>query len=117
MDDTTQKNNVFLLHFQNKEELYQSYMPFIKDAALFVETKTEFQLGDPVFLMIKLSDEDEKVTIEGQVVWITPTRSQGGLTPGIGVQLSNDEMGEKVRHDIETILAGSLQAEQKTKTV
>jgi type IV pilus assembly protein PilZ len=109
-------NNIFFIHYKDKTDLYAHYMPFIKNGAVFVPTEMPYGLGDEVFLMIKLIDEQEKFTIKGQVVWITPTCAQGGKLAGIGVQFVSEE-AEVFKRIVETYLAGSLQSERFTETL
>ena len=49
--------------------------------------------------------------------WVTPTGAQGNRAAGIGVQFADTADGEAVKGKIETILAGTLNAEQPTQTM
>ncbi|NNM58347.1 MAG: pilus assembly protein PilZ [Legionellales bacterium] len=107
--------DVFFVNIQDKTSLFRLYMPFISNGALFVKTDKLFNLGDEVFLLIKLIDEPEKYTIHGRVAWITPLCAQGALVPGIGVQFGEDST--ELRAKIETYLAGGLTADRPTDTM
>lgn len=111
-----EKSGVFFVNIKDKAGLYQSYMPFIEDGALFVHTDKAYQLGDEVFLLVKLMDEVEKYPIAGTVAWVTPKCAQGGRASGIGVKFIGEEALE-VRNKIETYLAGALQSERHTDTM
>src|SRR5690606_21608117 len=53
----------------------------------------------------------------GKVVWVTPPGAQGNRTAGIGVQFADTAEGENVRGKIETLLAGTLNADKATHTM
>lgn len=110
------KNNIFFVHIKDKAELYESYMPFIDNGALFVHTDKIYHLDDEVFLMVKLIDEPEKFTIAGKVVWITPACAQSGKPCGIGVRFTSDD-AKQFKNIIETYLAGALKADRLTDTL
>lgn len=115
-ENPQRKNNIFFVHYKDKNELYQHYMPFIENGGLFVETDNVFHLGEDVFLMVKLIDEPEKFTIAGKVIWITPSAAQAGKTAGIGVQFTSEEAEEFCKL-VETYLAGALESERLTETL
>ncbi len=98
------KKGILSLNIQGAAELHQCYMPFITNGGLFVKTTKNFKVGDDVFMILTL-DQDERMPITGKVVWITPKGSQGGRSQGIGVQLSDDADMEVVKTKINTILA------------
>ena len=110
------RSEVFSLDLKTKEELYNAYMPFIKGGGLFIATDKAFNLGDEIFILLKLVDEKEKFKVAGKVVWITPPHAQGRRRAGIGVQFTHDE-GTQLRNKIETYLAGALQTEKSTETL
>lgn len=108
-------SNVFFVNIQDKANLFHIYMPFLINGGLFVRTDKKFNLGDEVFLLIKLIDEPEKYTIRGKVAWITPPCAQAGREAGIGVQFGED--ATELRAKIETYLAGALAADRATDTM
>lgn len=112
----TDKNQVIDCTFPNENALFLSFMPFVKDGGLFVLTKNEYELGDPVTLSVMFLEEIEPVTIDGKVIWITPKGSQGNKPAGIGVQFVSDNKGE-IYNKIETYLAGKLKSVQSTHTM
>ena len=110
-----ESGDVFFVNIKDKDHLFHIYMPFITNGALFVRTDKSLELGDEVFLLIKLIDEPEKFTIRGKVVWITPTCAQAARVPGIGVQFGDD--ATELRAKIEMYLAGALSADRATDTM
>lgn len=98
------------LKVPDKAALYQSYMPFIKHGGLFIPTTRPYRLGDAVILLLMLLDDPERLSVPGQVVWITPRVAQGKRRQGIGVQFGV-ENGGVVQKKIETLLVGLLSAE------
>ncbi|MHA7840719.1 MAG: PilZ domain-containing protein [Gammaproteobacteria bacterium] len=110
------KTDIMSVHFEKKAQLYKAYMPYMKQGALFVKTNKSFELNDEVFLLIQLLDETDKFSLQGNVVWVTPTCAQGGKPAGIGVQLLGQE-GEMIRNKIEGYLAGMLESDNETDTL
>lgn len=86
--------------------LLSAYMPFLERGGLFVPTRTPYSLGDPVVLLMALPDEDERQTVHGQVVWLSPEGISGRRMPGIGVHFNQSCYA--MRDRIETLLAGQL---------
>ena len=110
------KQGILSLTIRDKSALYAAYMPFIKNGGLFIPTNKSYNLGDEVFMLLTLMDEQEKMPIAGQVVWITPKGSQGNRTAGIGVQFSALDKGQ-TRNKIENHLAAALKSERQTHTM
>lgn len=110
------QNNHFSLSFTNETELYQSYMPFIQNGGLFVQTQQPFSLGDAVALSVQLPDDSDKHNVAGRVVWITPESAQRGLPAGIGIQFVLDEV-TPLRGKIEGYLADMLDSNHLTDTL
>lgn len=83
--------------------LLSAYMPFLDRGGIFVPTKTPYVLGDQVTLLLTLPDESERVTVSGDVVWVTPSEVDAQRTPGIGVHFRSQD--NALRERIETLLA------------
>jgi type IV pilus assembly protein PilZ len=101
---------------KDKQALYASYMPFIKNGGLFIPTTKHYNLGDELFLLLQLMDEKERVPVAGKVVWITPLGAEGNRQVGVGIQFSDQDKGD-ARRKIEQYLAGGLEAERPTHTM
>jgi type IV pilus assembly protein PilZ len=101
---------------KDKQALYASYMPFIKNGGLFIPTTKRYSLGDELFLLLQLMDEKERVPVAGKVVWITPLGAEGNRQVGVGIQFSDQDKGD-ARRKIEQYLAGGLEAERPTHTM
>jgi type IV pilus assembly protein PilZ len=90
-------------------------MPFIKNGGLFIPTSKQYQLGDEVFMLLKLMDEPEKIPVAGKVVWVTPKGAQGNKVAGVGVQFNDED--DIARNKIETYLAGAIKSDRMTHTM
>lgn len=86
--------------------LLSAYMPFLDRGGIFVPTQAPYALGQQVFLLLTLPGESERLSITGQVVWVSPVGVSGRRVPGIGVHFSQQDY--PVRDRIETLLAGQL---------
>lgn len=111
------RQGILSLSIKDKTALYQSYMPYLKQGGLFVPTNKQYKLGDEVFILLTLMEDNERIPIAGQVVWVTPLGSQGNRMAGIGVQFSDGADGDSAKTKIETYLAGMVNAEKPTHTM
>ncbi|MDM8546375.1 PilZ domain-containing protein [Candidatus Venteria ishoeyi] len=104
------------LHIDSIEKLYFSYLPFLKNGGLFVETEKKYRLGSEVFMLLTLPDETEKLPVAGKVVWINPKGVQGGRPCGIGVHFGEMDKGN-TRSKIETMLVKMSRSSKSTYTM
>ncbi len=109
------RHGILSLSIKDKAVLYAAYMPFLKCGGLFVPTTRSYQIGNDVFMLLKLLEEGERIPVAGAVVWITPEKAQGNRAAGIGVHFK-DPKGH-VRQKIETLLAGHLHSDKPTNTM
>ena len=100
----------------DKDTLYKSYMPFVKNGGLFIPGHTHIPMGKEIFLTLTLMGNPERLAVAAKVVWITPQGAQGGKVAGIGVQFGRMDQG-RTRQQIETYLAGALEKETPTYTM
>jgi type IV pilus assembly protein PilZ len=100
----------------DKEALYQAFMPFIKNGGLFIPTTKHYELGDEIFLLLRLMDEPERLPVAGKVIWVTPKGAEGNKAIGVGIQFSDQDKGA-ARRKIEDYLAGMLSSERPTHTM
>ena len=111
------RQGILSLAVKDKAALYNAYMSFVKGGGLFVPTPRRYFIGDEVFLLLILPDSSERLPVAGKVCWVTPTGAQGNRPAGIGVQFADTAEGDAVKGKIETVLAGTLNAEQPTQTM
>lgn len=111
------RQGILSLAIKDKAALYNAYMPFVKGGGIFVPTPKRYALGDEVFILLTLMEEKDRLPVAGKVVWITPAGAQGNRTAGIGVQFADSAEAEAVKGKIETLLAGSLEADKPTHTM
>jgi|TARA_B110000008_G_scaffold33089_1_gene29391 type IV pilus assembly protein PilZ len=109
------RSGILSLTIKDKAVLYAAYMPFIQGGGLFIPTGKQYELGEEVFMLLKLMDEPEKIPVAGKVVWLTPKGAQGNKVAGIGVQFTGDDTMAK--NKVETYLAGALQSDRLTHTM
>ncbi len=111
------RQGILSLTIKDKGALYAAYMPFVLNGGLFIPTNKDYELGDEVFMLLRLMDETEKLPVVGKVIWITPKGAQGNRVAGIGVQFADDQDGANVRNKIETFLGGALKSDRPTHTM
>jgi type IV pilus assembly protein PilZ len=108
---------ILSLMVKDKAQLYSAYIPFVRNGGIFVPTPKRYFLGDEVFVLLTLPESSERLPVAGKVIWVTPVGAQGARTAGIGVQFSEGGEGDAVRNRIETLLAGTLNADKPTHTM
>lgn len=111
------RQGILSLAVKDKTQLYNAYMPYLKHGGIFVPTPKRYFLGDEVFLLLTLPESSERLPVAGKVIWVTPTGAQGNRTAGVGVQFAETPEGETVKSKVETLLAGTLNADKPTHTM
>mgnify|MGYP002623076103 FL=1 len=107
---------ILTLSIRDKSALFLAYMPFVKNGGLFIPTTKDYRLGDEVFILLTLMEDQERLPVAGKVVWLTPRGAQGKRQQGIGVQFSEQD-GGTTQKKIEALLAGALNADRPTHTM
>jgi len=104
------------LSIKDKASLYAAYMPYVTNGGLFIPTVKKYDLGDEVFMLLTLMEDNERLPVAGKIIWITPQGAQGNRSAGIGVQFSFQDKGA-TRNKIETHLAGAMKSDRITHTM
>ena len=55
------RQGILSLTIRDKSSLYAAYMPFIKNAGLFIPTNKIYKIEDEVFILLTLTDSKEKL--------------------------------------------------------
>jgi type IV pilus assembly protein PilZ len=109
--------SVLSLAIKEKAALYAAYMPFLKHGGMFVPTNKAYKIGDEVYLILSLMEDQAKYPIAGKVAWITPGGANNNKAQGIGVHFPADETGQRARARIEEILGAALRSSRATHTL
>ncbi len=109
--------SVIQLVFREKGALYAAYIPAFTDGGLFVPTTRDYVLGDDVYLLLSLPDDNQRYPVAGKVAWITPANASGGRTQGVGVRVPADEKTRLLRLKIEEILGTNISSSKPTQTL
>ena len=110
------RHGILSLTIREKSALYAAYMPFINNGGLFIPTAKPYKLGDEVFMLLNLMEDNQKLPVAGSVTWITSKSAQGNKTVGIGVQFSKLDKGA-TKSKVERYLAGALSSDRPTHTM
>lgn len=119
-----------MMKIEKREQLYQLYMPSLKNAGLFIPG-TLFggqpplgagaalpPPGSKIMMLVNLPDDPTRNAVSGKVIWVTsqPTTT-GGMT-GVGVHFDDAVANKQLRDKIEKMLAGILgKSEVRTMTL
>ena len=114
----TEQNRKGIISFTitDRGALYSSFMSFVANGGVFVPTQRAYELGDEVFMLLKIMDDTTVTPVAGHVAWVTPAGAQGRKEQGIGVQFADDDNGA-ARTNIEQHLAAALNGERPTQTM
>ncbi len=115
MTEETRKG-IISFSITDRGALYSSYMSFVQNGAVFVPTARSYEIGDKVFMLLKLMDDSSVSPVSGTVVWLTPAGAQGNKVAGVGVQFSDEDQGS-TKNAIEQHLAAAIQGDRPTQTM
>jgi type IV pilus assembly protein PilZ len=104
------------LRFKSTNQLYKSFMPWLKNGGLFVPTSKRFEMGQKVLMMVVLPGMIDKFPTAGAVAWVCPKDATGHNKPGVGVEFL-DEEGVALRLRIEGMLTEQLKSLEPTYTL
>lgn len=109
---------VIQLSFKEKGALYAAYISAFGDGGLFLpSTRSDYKLGEDVYLLLSLPDDPARHPVAGKIAWITPPNAAGGRTQGIGVKFAADDKHRQIKHKIEEILGTSISSSKPTQTI
>ena len=114
---TTPRPSVIQLAIKEKAALYAAYIPMFAEGGIFIPSTREYRLGDDVYVLITLPDDAQRYPIAGKVAWITPARSVGNRTQGIGIRFPKDEKSDQLKTRIEQLLGSALGSDRPTQTI
>ena len=113
---TETRKGIIAFSITDRGALYSAYMSFTQNGGVFVPTSRQYELGDNVFMLLKVMDDLSPAAVNGKVVWETPPGSQGNKTPGVGIAFDEEDNGD-TKSNIEQHLAAALQGERPTHTM
>ena len=111
------RHAVLSLTIRERAALYAAYMPFLHNGGLFVPTTKSCHLGDEIFLLLSLMQDEHRYPVAGKVAWITPAGAGHNRTQGVGLQFPDDDAGRRIRLRIEEILGTALASSRATHTI
>jgi len=109
--------SVIQLVFREKSALFAAYIPSFTDGGLFVPTTRDYKLGEDVYLLLALPEDNQRYPVAGKVAWLTPANASGGRTQGVGVRFPGDEKTRLIRVRIEEILGTAISSSKPTQTL
>jgi type IV pilus assembly protein PilZ len=116
-NSATPRPSVIQLSIKEKAALYAAYIPAFTDGGVFIPTTRDYELGDDVYVLLSLPDDLQRYPVAGKVAWVTPAKSAGGRTQGVGIMFPKDEKTRALRLRIEEILGAHLASERPTQTI
>jgi len=109
--------SVIQLVFREKSALYAAYIPAFTDGGLFVPTTRDYKLGEDVYLLLALPEDNQRYPVAGKVAWLTPANASGGRTQGVGVRFPGDDKTRLIRVRIEEVLGTAISSSKPTQTL
>ena len=114
---TTPRPSVIQLAIKEKAALYAAYISAFTDGGIFIPSVKDYKLGDDVYVLITLPEDPQRYPVAGKVAWISPPKSSGGRTQGIGIKFPTDEKSKLLKLKIEQLLGAHLGSDRPTQTV
>ncbi len=114
---STPRPSVIQLAIKEKAALYAAYIPMFAEGGVFIPSARDYRLGDDMYVLITLPDDPQRYPVAGKVAWITPARSAGNRTQGVGIRFPKDEKSEQLKLKIEQILGATLGSDRPTQTI
>ena len=109
--------SVIQLSIKEKAALYAAYIPLFTDGGIFIPSSRDYRIGDDVYVLLSLPDDPQRYPVAGKVAWVTPAKSQGSRTQGVGIRFPADEKSRHLKIKIEEILGTSLGSDRPTQTI
>ena len=109
--------SVIQLAIKEKSALYAAYIPIFSNGGLFIPTPRDYQLGDPVYVLISLPDDPQRYPVAGKVAWVTPAKAVSSRIQGVGVVFPDDEKARALKLKIEELLVGLMTSDRSTQTI
>ena len=109
----TGKASVIPVRFKNLDQLYKSYMPFLRNGGLFVPTRRRYLMGQEIMIVVQLPGEDQSLSVAGIVSWVNTENATGHKKQGVGVEFS-DGNGISLRAKIDALLNDRTDREMPT---
>jgi type IV pilus assembly protein PilZ len=116
-NNTGPRPSVIQLVFREKSALYAAYIPAFTEGGLFVPTTRDYKLGEDVYLLLALPEDNQRYPVAGKVAWLTPANASGGRTQGVGVRFPGDDKTRLIRIRIEEILGTAISSSKPTQTL
>ena len=116
-DNGLLRPSVVSLSIRDRSALYAAYMPFLRYGGIFVPGNRSCKLGDEVFLLLSLMQDEQRYPVAGKVAWITPAGAGNHHTQGFGVHFPDDDSGRALRKRIEELLGTALGSSRSTHTM
>jgi type IV pilus assembly protein PilZ len=114
---STPRPSVIQLAIKEKAALYAAYIPLFAEGGVFIPTTREYRLGDDVYVLMSLPDDNQRYPIAGKVAWVTPAKAAGTRTQGVGIRFPADEKSRLLKNKIEEILGAHLSSDRTTQTI
>ena len=96
--------------------LHACFMPYVVGGGLFVQSRQEVKLGQEVFVAVNLPGVDQRLPLNGKVIWIN-YRDSAQRPAGFGVQLPNDATGQRIKAQIQSLLSKLAGSDKPTFTL
>ena len=90
-------------NFEDLLSLQKSYMSFLKNGGLFIETTKSILMGQSLVILLTLPDKTRHA-VSGNVAWVNPFL--GHRPQGIGIAFGEDSKTQEIKSKIELALVG-----------
>jgi type IV pilus assembly protein PilZ len=113
----TTRPSVIQLAIKEKAALYAAYIPAFTEGGLFIPTTRDYKLGDDIYVLLTLPEDNQRYPVAGKVAWVTPAKASAHRTQGVGILFPRDSKSKALKIKIEEILGGLLASDRPTQTI
>ncbi len=108
--------SVIQLAIKEKAALFAAYIPYFSEGGVFIPTSREYKLGDDIYVLLSLPEDSQRYPVAGKVAWVTPAKSTGNRTQGVGILFPKDDKSKALKLKIEEMLGANLGSDRPTQT-
>ncbi len=110
------QRGIIQFNITDNKMLYACYMPFVKGCGVFYPELSGQELGDEVFLLLKLPETEERFATAAKVVWQNSPQKLGRRIPGLGLQIMGRDT-DRIRERINELLGKQVNSPMPTATM
>lgn len=107
---------VITCNIPDLDTLYKSYLGFVSEGGIFVPSSKAHKMGEDVFVAFTLPGSKERYPLNGKIVWLNQ-KGTATRPAGFGIQFGKDMVAQRMKNEVERLLAGQTENDRPTYTL